>query len=434
MGTARAAAEEAGRDPAELKCIVCAPSMVTDDIALARDETRWFPAMVSNHVQDLIERYGTDGSVIPKDLTDYVAARKFYDYNEHSRVGAKHGAFVTGRDLRPLLGHRQRRPDQGEAAGARDAGRRPLLDLPDDPQPGGDPRRLRGAHHPRVQGRGGIDDAAAEQVEAWRSVAAGWERRRDLFARSTAALSERMVELLQPEPGQRILELAAGPGEVGFFALPRLHPGGELISTDVAPEMVDTARRRAEELGLEGVRFSVEDAAALTLGVDSVDGVLCRFGLMLVTEMGQAASEMARVTRPGGRVVLAVWAGPQVNPWITASGKAALELGLVERPDPEAPGPFRLSDPDRLASVVTSGGLAIERVEDFTVTWVAGSLDEWWETTEDTSRMLSALLERLSSGEIATLRARAMSLLEEHVAADGSLSVPGVARIVVATA
>src|SRR5690349_20054817 len=95
MGTARAAAEEAGRDPAALKCIVCAPSMITDDMAVARDETRWFPAMVSNHIQDLIERYGNDGSVIPKDLTDYVAARKFYDYNEHSRVGAKHGAFVT---------------------------------------------------------------------------------------------------------------------------------------------------------------------------------------------------------------------------------------------------------------------------------------------------------------------------------------------------
>ena len=69
--------------------------MVTDDIALAREETRWFPAMVSNHIQDLIDRYGNDGSVIPKDLTDFVAARKFYDYNEHSRVGAKHGEFVT---------------------------------------------------------------------------------------------------------------------------------------------------------------------------------------------------------------------------------------------------------------------------------------------------------------------------------------------------
>ena len=95
MDTARKAAEEAGRDPAELKCIVSAPSHISDDIADAREQTRWFPAMVSNHVKDLIDRYGTDGSVVPQALTDYVLARKFYDYDEHSRVGAKHGEFVS---------------------------------------------------------------------------------------------------------------------------------------------------------------------------------------------------------------------------------------------------------------------------------------------------------------------------------------------------
>ncbi len=95
MDTARKAAAEAGRDPAALKCIVSAPSHITSDLADAREQVRWFPAMVSNHVQDLIDRYGTDGSVVPKVLTDYVEARKFYDYNEHSRVGAKHGEFVT---------------------------------------------------------------------------------------------------------------------------------------------------------------------------------------------------------------------------------------------------------------------------------------------------------------------------------------------------
>jgi probable F420-dependent oxidoreductase len=94
MNTARAAAEEAGRDPSELKCIVGAPSHITDDIASAREQVRWFPAMVSNHVMDLIERYGFD-SEIPSALTDYVKARKFYDYKDHSRVGAAHGEFVT---------------------------------------------------------------------------------------------------------------------------------------------------------------------------------------------------------------------------------------------------------------------------------------------------------------------------------------------------
>jgi probable F420-dependent oxidoreductase len=95
MSTARKAAEEAGRDPSQLKCIVGAPSHVTDDLADAREQVRWFPAMVSNHVKDLVDRYGTDGSVVPKALTDFIEARKFYDYNDHSRVGAAHGEFVT---------------------------------------------------------------------------------------------------------------------------------------------------------------------------------------------------------------------------------------------------------------------------------------------------------------------------------------------------
>jgi probable F420-dependent oxidoreductase len=95
MDTARRAAEEAGRDSSQLRCIVGAPSHISDDLVGARDQVRWFPAMVSNHVMDLIERYGADGSAVPTALTDYVQARKFYDYNQHSRVGAAHGEFVT---------------------------------------------------------------------------------------------------------------------------------------------------------------------------------------------------------------------------------------------------------------------------------------------------------------------------------------------------
>ncbi|HWB23549.1 MAG TPA: TIGR03842 family LLM class F420-dependent oxidoreductase [Gaiellaceae bacterium] len=94
MATAREAAEAAGRDPDALECIVGAPSKVTDDLADARDEVRWFPAMVSNHVMDLIEKYGWDSN-IPSELTDFVKTRKGYDYKDHSRVGAAHGEFVT---------------------------------------------------------------------------------------------------------------------------------------------------------------------------------------------------------------------------------------------------------------------------------------------------------------------------------------------------
>jgi probable F420-dependent oxidoreductase len=94
MATAREAAEKEGRDPDALECIVGAPSKVSDDLAACRDEVRWFPAMVSNHVMDLIEKYGWE-SDIPSELTDFVKTRKGYDYKDHSRVGAKHGEFVT---------------------------------------------------------------------------------------------------------------------------------------------------------------------------------------------------------------------------------------------------------------------------------------------------------------------------------------------------
>ena len=122
---------------------------------------------------------------------------------------------------------------------------------------------------------------------------------------------------------------------------------------------------------------------------------------MLVPEMDRAAAEIGRVLRPGGRAVLAVWASSRLNPWMTATGKAALELGLVDAPDHDAPGPFRLSDPDRLRSVVAAAGLRIERVEEVPVAWAASSLDEWWETSRDTSRMLTMLLERLTPDETA---------------------------------
>jgi probable F420-dependent oxidoreductase len=92
MGQARAAAEAARRAPLHLAPIVCAPAALGDDLAAARDAVRWFPAMVGNHVADLLKRY--DQSTLPESLTSYLARREFYDYAAHSRQGAKHGDFV----------------------------------------------------------------------------------------------------------------------------------------------------------------------------------------------------------------------------------------------------------------------------------------------------------------------------------------------------
>jgi probable F420-dependent oxidoreductase len=89
----RRAAEAAGRSFDDIEVMSAAPAYVTGDLAHARDQVRWFPALVSNHVVDLVHRYRTTD--LPQELTDYIAARDHYDYAEHGRTGAEHAGFVT---------------------------------------------------------------------------------------------------------------------------------------------------------------------------------------------------------------------------------------------------------------------------------------------------------------------------------------------------
>jgi SAM-dependent methyltransferase len=272
-----------------------------------------------------------------------------------------------------------------------------------------------------------------EHVDNWRSVASGWERQRQLFLTSTGMVSERLVALLDPRPGETILELAAGPGDTGLLAARSLGPGGRLVSTDFAPEMVEAARRRAAELGLEEVvTFAVEDMQSLSFADSSFDGAVCRWGLMLVPDMETAAREISRVLRPGGRIALAVWGDAEDNDWMTVPGRSALELGLVERPDPDAPGPFRLAREGALEDLLAGAGLRVETVEDVSVTWRASSLSAWWEIVRDTSRSLALILESATADDAKAIRTGAERRLERYVQPDGSLEVPGRTHVALA--
>ncbi len=94
VGAVRAAAADAGRDPAEVKICVAAPAYVGDDLAHQRDQCRWFGGMVGNHVADIVARYGAGGAQVPAALTAYIEGRHGYDYNEHGRAGNVHADFV----------------------------------------------------------------------------------------------------------------------------------------------------------------------------------------------------------------------------------------------------------------------------------------------------------------------------------------------------
>ena len=123
-------------------------------------------------------------------------------------------------------------------------------------------------------------------------------RHADAMRHDTMPVTAWMVDAIAPQPGQTILELAAGPGDAGFLAAELIIPGGTLITTDVAPEMLTAAQERAQELGIHNVRFLQVDAESIDLPAASVDGVLCRWGYMLLADPEAGLRETRRVLRP----------------------------------------------------------------------------------------------------------------------------------------
>lgn len=240
-------------------------------------------------------------------------------------------------------------------------------------------------------------------------------------------MGERLVDALAPRAGETILELAAGPGDTGFLAAERLGPGGRLISTDLVPELVEAARARAVELGLDNAEFRVADAQSLDLPAESVDGVLCRWGYMLLPDPAAGLAETFRVLRPAGRLAFAVWAEADRNPWGAVAGRALIGLGLMEPPGPDTPGPFRLGDPERLRALVVGAGFEEPRLEEVALTWRYPSVEDWWRVSSDLSTTLSSALGRLTAAETARLRGTVEELLAPYDGPDG-LTIPGVCR------
>jgi SAM-dependent methyltransferase len=256
-------------------------------------------------------------------------------------------------------------------------------------------------------------------------MAPGWEDRREWLLDATGAINEWLVEQVDPQAGQTILDIAAGTGDLGFTAARRMGDGGRVICTDFAPEMLEAARRNGEGQGLSNVDYRVLDAEKMDLPDDSVDGVLSRFGYMLMADPGSALSETRRVLRGGGRLAFAVWQTPDRNPWAAIPGMTMVQRGHLPPPEPGAPGIFALGERERLLEVVTGAGFAEPRVEELTFEWRYSS-EDLWDTLTRISGSLAVAISELSAEEQQATRAQ----IEERMAQfrhNGEMVVPAAA-------
>ena len=266
-------------------------------------------------------------------------------------------------------------------------------------------------------------------------IAAAWERHRTRLFEGQRALSEWIVRHLEPKPGQTILELTSGPGETGYLVAERLGPGGHLISSDLNPGMVAAARRGAEARGLTNVECRVINAANIDLPDASVDGVLSRFGLMLVPERDEAFAECRRVVRAGGRLAYGVWGPFDRNPWLTQLVGALLQHGYAPGGDPGGPGGvFSLATPEINRHVLEEAGFTDVEVEEVPGAQRYDSLDEYWDVQTEIAGPISGIVRSLDAEGQAAIKATLAPMIEPYLVDGGGLELPSLALGVCARA
>ena len=257
-------------------------------------------------------------------------------------------------------------------------------------------------------------------------MAAGWERHRLWMWEGSRAAGEWLVEALDPKPGETVLELAAGTGETGFLAAARVGNQGKLISTDFAPNMVEAAHTESQRLGLINVEHRTLDAENMDLPDSSIDGVLCRWGYMLMADPAGAFGETQRVLREGGAVAFSVFAEPERNPWAGIPDRLLADIG-GPIPGPTAPGIFAMADQERTRSLLATAGLEEKRTEDVPITWRFAGFEGCWRFLLDIAGALSVRIAALTDDQREAFREQLEEALEPYRTEEG-VELPGLTR------
>jgi len=278
------------------------------------------------------------------------------------------------------------------------------------------------------------DELRAEQREGWERSADGWNATSARFNAATMPVSRWLVDAIHPQPGQRVLELAAGIGETGFLAAELIQPGGTLVSTDGAEAMVAHARARAEQLGLRNVEFKPVDLEWIDARTAEFDAVLCRWGYMFALDRDAALRETRRVLRPGGRLALATWTESGRNPWAMVTRAALYDAGLVGELELPSPGPFDLPTAVVVTELLEEAGFTDVVCDEVELRFPFDGVDDLFADVAARSRAFADLAASLDARQLDDLRARIAEQAEPYRTADGGVTLPGVALVAAADA
>jgi len=212
------------------------------------------------------------------------------------------------------------------------------------------------------------------------------------------AVTEALVEYARPRPGMRVLDLASGTGEPAITLAMRVGAEGQVTALDLSADLLEIAKKRAQERGLDNFSTQQADAHSLPFDDNSFDLATCRFGIMFFRDVTLALRELHRVLIAGSRACFLAW-GPFGQPyWQSTMGVVHRHVGGPQLPA-GGPDPFRFSQPGSLSGALQSAGFRDVEEETKTLPWTwPGTPEEVWEQAQAVSVPFRPMLDRVPPG------------------------------------
>jgi len=232
----------------------------------------------------------------------------------------------------------------------------------------------------------------AGQRRDWGSAAKGWHDWQELIVSGTAGVSKRLVEIAGIKAGDRVLDVAAGSGEPALTAAQVVGPEGEIVATDISPEMLSYAGERAAAARIDNIDFIEADASSLDFPPASFDAALSRWGIIFEPEAEAAAGRIRGFLKPGGRMAISSWGPPERVPMLAVPMRTVMTQLNVPPPPPGTPGPLSRPTSDAIAGLLEGGGFSDIQVEQLEVELEWDSPEEFARFAREIAPPITALL------------------------------------------
>jgi SAM-dependent methyltransferase len=269
------------------------------------------------------------------------------------------------------------------------------------------------------------------QRATWAGLSAGWEKWDAVIMDQLRPVGEAIIERLDIADDHQHLDIASGTGEPGLSIAARC-PNGRVVLTDLVPEMLDIATRRAAAQGVANVETAVCSADDLPFDGATFDSVSVRFGYMFFPDVARATAEFARVLKPGGRICSSVWVNPADNPWTTIAMQAIATEAVIPPTDGDGPNMYRCAAPGYVSALYERAGLYDVAEWDVAVALVTRSPEQYWAMISEHVSLAVAALQQVDDAARQRIRAHAIAEVRAFEK-DGAVRVPGMARCIVGT-